>query len=119
MYFFIKAKMQSFVYPCPIIQCSVSIIRKNSGHYRYQDESDYPDVAGGALTSYLRTLLVQGARSILIGAEKRTDSFSRWVCSLVERRGYWRAVVAIAAKNARLCWASLHYGDDFRLYSTS
>lgn len=48
--------------------------------------------------SYLRTLLVQGARSVLIGAEKRTDSFSRWVCSLVERRGYWRAVVAIAAK---------------------
>ncbi|EIW8549012.1 TPA: IS110 family transposase, partial [Klebsiella pneumoniae] len=55
----------------------------------------------------------------LIGAEKRTDLFSRWVCSLVERRGYWRAVVAIAAKNARLCWASLHYGDDFRLYSAS
>jgi transposase len=60
-----------------------------------------------------------GARSVLIGAEKRTDLFSRWVCSLVERRGYWRAVVAIAAKNARLCWASLHYGDDFRLYSAS
>ncbi|HCE5900328.1 TPA: IS110 family transposase, partial [Pseudomonas aeruginosa] len=69
--------------------------------------------------SYLRTLLVQGALSVLIGAEKKTDSFSRWVCSLVERRGYWRAVVAIAAKNARLCWASLHYGDDFRLYSVS
>lgn len=69
--------------------------------------------------SYLRTLLVQGARSVLIGAEKRTDSFSRWVCTLVERRGYWRAVVVIAAKNARLCWASLHYGDDFRLYSAS
>ena len=58
--------------------------------------------------SYLRTLLVQGARSVLIGAGKKTDSFSRWVCSLVERRGYWRVVVAIAAKNARLCWASLH-----------
>ena len=69
--------------------------------------------------AYLRTLLVQGARSVLIGAEKRTDSFSRWVCMLVERRGYWRAVVAIAAKNARLCWASLHYGDDFRLYSAN
>ena len=54
--------------------------------------------------SYLRTLLVQRARSVLIGAEKRTDLFSRWVCSLVDRRGYWRAVVAIAAKNARLCW---------------
>ncbi|EFO4178601.1 IS110 family transposase, partial [Escherichia coli] len=39
---------------------------------------------------------------VLTGAEKRTDSFSRWDCSLVERRGYWRVVVAIAAKNARL-----------------
>lgn len=47
--------------------------------------------------AYLRTLLVQGARSVIIGAENRTDSFSRWVCSLIGRRGYWRAVVAIAA----------------------
>ncbi|MFG5980049.1 hypothetical protein N4Q71_31250, partial [Salmonella enterica subsp. enterica serovar Montevideo] len=45
-------KMQSFVNPCPIIQCSVSIIRRNSGHYRYPDGSAYPDVAGGALTPY-------------------------------------------------------------------
>ena len=26
---------------------------------------------------------------------------------LVRRRGYWKAVVAIAAKNARMCWAML------------
>jgi hypothetical protein len=32
-----------------------------------------------------------------------------------ERRGYWRAVVAIAAKNARLAWAVLKFGEDFRL----
>ncbi|MFE0412012.1 IS110 family transposase, partial [Citrobacter freundii] len=68
---------------------------------------------------YLRKILVQVARSVLIGDGKRTDSLRSWVCMLVERRGYWRAVVAIAAKNARLCWASLHYGDDFRLYSVN
>lgn len=67
---------------------------------------------------YLRTLLVQGARSVMIGVEHKQDPFSRWVCSLINRRGYWRAVVAIAAKNARLCWASLNYGDDFKLYSS-
>jgi transposase len=33
----------------------------------------------------------------------------------IERRGYWRAVVAIAAKNARLAWAVLKFGEDFRL----
>ena len=33
------------------------------------------------------------------------------------RRGYRRAVVAIAAKNARVAWAVLKYGEDFRLGS--
>lgn len=48
--------------------------------------------------AYLCTLLVQGARSVMIGVEHKQDPFSRWVCSLTNRRGYWRAVVAIAAK---------------------
>lgn len=44
--------MQIFVNPCPIIQCTVSIIRRNRGHYRYPDESVYPDVLGGVLTEH-------------------------------------------------------------------
>ena len=35
--------------------------------------------------------------------------------SLAERRGYWRAVVAIAAKNARMCWAVLQRGESFKM----
>jgi len=64
---------------------------------------------------YLRSLLVMGARAILSGLGDKQDRFSRWARALVERRGYWKAVVAIAAKNARLAWAALHYGEDFRL----
>lgn len=64
---------------------------------------------------YLRSLLVMGARAILSGLGEKQDRFSRWARNLVERRGYWKAVVAIAAKNARLAWAVLRYGDDFRL----
>ena len=64
---------------------------------------------------HLRSLLVMGARSILAGLGDKQDGFSRWARSLQERRGYWRAVVAIAAKNARLAWAVLKYGEDFRL----
>jgi len=63
---------------------------------------------------YLRSLLVLGARAILAGLGDKQDGFSRWARTLVERRGYWRAVVAIAAKNARLAWAVLHYGEEFR-----
>ena len=51
--------------------------------------------------NYLRSLLVMGARAVLSGLGDKQDRFSRWARSLVERRGYWRAVVAIAAKNAR------------------
>jgi len=65
---------------------------------------------------YLRSLLVMGARAILSGLGEKQDRFSRWARSLVERRGYWRAVVAIAAKNARLAWAVLKFGEDFRLH---
>lgn len=65
--------------------------------------------------AYLRSLLVMGARAILSGLGEKQDRFSRWARNLVERRGYWRAVVAIAAKNARLAWAVLYYGEDFRL----
>ena len=68
---------------------------------------------------YLRSLLVMGARAILSGLGDRQDGFSRWARSLVERRGYWRAVVAIAAKNARLAWAVLRYGEDFRLHPSA
>jgi transposase len=66
---------------------------------------------------YLRSLLVMGARAILSGLRDKQDRFSRWARSLVERRGYWRAVVAIAAKNARLAWAVLKFGEDFRLHA--
>ena len=64
---------------------------------------------------YLRTLLILGARAVLANAKNKTDRMSRWATGLQERRGYWRAVVAIAAKNARMCWAVLAKGEDFKL----
>ena len=65
--------------------------------------------------SYLRSLLVMGARAVLNSLGDKQDYFSCWARDLVARRGYWRAVVAIAAKNARMSWAVLKYGEDFRL----
>ena len=69
--------------------------------------------------SYLRSLLVMGARAVLNSIGDKQDGSSVvgscWARELVARRGYWRAVVAIAAKNARVSWAVLHYGEDFRL----
>lgn len=63
--------------------------------------------------AYLRTLLILGARALLNAAKGKSDSVSRWAVQLSERRGYWRAVVAIAAKNARMAWAMLSRGERF------
>ncbi|MBB1161193.1 IS110 family RNA-guided transposase [Aquariibacter albus] len=65
--------------------------------------------------AYLRSLLVLGARAVLAAAKNKADPISRWAVSLQERRGDWKAVVAMAAKNARLAWAVLAKGEDFKL----
>ncbi len=57
--------------------------------------------------AYLRTLLMLGARAVLQTAAHKSDRLSRWAVALRERRGYHRAVIAIAAKNARIIWTLL------------
>ena len=64
--------------------------------------------------SDLRTLLILGARATLAGAARKKDRLSRWAVALSERRGYWKAVVAVAAKNARMAWAMLAKGEEFK-----
>ena len=56
---------------------------------------------------YLRTLLIQGAKSAVMSAAKRSDRISRWLVQLKERIGWQKAVVALANKNARILWAVL------------
>jgi transposase len=56
---------------------------------------------------YLRTLLVQGAKSAVMSAAKRSDRISQWLVQLKERIGWQKAVVALANKNARILWAVL------------
>jgi len=60
-------------------------------------------------------MLILGARAVLAAAKNKTDAVSRWVIALEQRRGYWKAVVAMAAKNARMAWAMLARGEAFKL----
>ena len=57
---------------------------------------------------YLRTLLVMGARSVVQRASSQSDPLSRWALAVRGRRGYHRACIAVAAKNARVVWAMLN-----------
>jgi transposase len=54
---------------------------------------------------YLRTLLIQGAKSAVMGAGKRNNPTSRWLVQLTARVGWQKVCVALANKNARILWA--------------
>jgi len=62
---------------------------------------------------YLRTLLIQGAKSAVMTAHKRSDPISLWLVQLKERVGWQKAVVALANKNARILWCVMTRGDRF------
>ena len=63
---------------------------------------------------HLRSLLVHGARAVVRTAPCKTDLNSQWVNQLRERRGFNRATVAVANKNARIIWAVLRTGEPCR-----
>ena len=65
--------------------------------------------------AYLRSLLVIGARAVLNAAKGKSDSLRRWAVALEQQRSYWKAAVAIAAKNALMAWAVLIKGESFKL----
>lgn len=67
--------------------------------------------------AYLRTLLIQGARSSLqrakaVATEKATPE-QRWIRSLDGRLPFGKVIVAIANKHARQIWAVLAHDVDY------
>jgi len=51
---------------------------------------------------------------MLANAVRKSDRISRWAVALQARAGYGKALVAIAAKNARIAWALLAKGEAFK-----
>jgi transposase len=64
--------------------------------------------------SYLRKLLIHGARAVLRTCETKTDKLSVWATGLKKRRGMNKAAVALANKNARIIWAMMSTGEAYR-----
>lgn len=63
--------------------------------------------------TYLRTLLIHGARSALRSAGDKPDKLLCWARKLAERRGRNVAAVALANKMARVIWALLAHGRSY------
>jgi O-acetyl-ADP-ribose deacetylase (regulator of RNase III) len=68
---------------------------------------------------YLRTLLIQGAKSAVMTAHKRSDPISKWLYQLREKSGWQKAAVAMANKNARILWAMMTKGCRFEPWHVS
>lgn len=64
--------------------------------------------------NYVRKLLVHGARSVVNVCEKKEDRNNIWIADKKIRRGYNKASVALANKNARVIWAIMATGECYR-----
>ncbi len=62
---------------------------------------------------YIRTLLIHGARAVLKNCHHKQDKLSLWLQALIERRGFNKAAVALANKNARILWAMATQEKDY------
>jgi len=63
---------------------------------------------------YLRTLLIHGARSAILAAQRKAVNTNVWLAGLLGRRHANVAAVALANKNVRTVWALLAHGREFR-----
>lgn len=65
---------------------------------------------------YLRTLLIHGARAVLVAAKrlKKPDSLRSWALHVHKHRGGNKAAVALANKMARILWAVWRDGTEYR-----
>jgi transposase len=64
--------------------------------------------------TYLRALLIHGARSVIYAAQRKKGKIDSWLGALLERRNINVATVALANKNARIMWALLSHDREFQ-----
>lgn len=64
--------------------------------------------------TYLRTLLIHGARSAILAAQRKAQQADSWLSKLLQRRSPNVVAVALANKNARIIWALLAHDREFR-----
>ena len=72
----------------------------------------------GAITKqgnrYIRKMLVVGCTSALRVAGKRNGALAAWIAALRARKPERLVAVALANKLARICWAIMTTGENFR-----
>ncbi|WP_254850638.1 IS110 family transposase [Xenorhabdus bovienii] len=67
--------------------------------------------------SYIRKLLVQGARAVIYHINRRHDNYGDWIKKLMQRRPVNIVAIALANKIARISWVILMGEEKFRVIS--
>jgi transposase len=64
----------------------------------------------------IRKLLVHGARTVIQYSPTKKDKLSQWAYKKKVERGYNKACVAVANKNARIIWALINNNTEYRTF---
>jgi len=63
--------------------------------------------------SYIRTLMVHGARTVIRHAKNKEDPLSNWINEMLKRKHYNVVAIALANKTARIAWALIAKNREF------
>jgi transposase len=74
---------------------------------------------GHDVNSYLRKLLVHGARSAVLRVKRERSPLGPWLDSLEQRAPVKVVITAAANKLARVAWAVLSSGEEYRVPMTA
>jgi len=64
--------------------------------------------------TYLRSILVNGARAVVIHSKEKPDKLNCWIRDLLARKSFNKVVVAVANKMVRMATALLKSGEEYR-----
>jgi len=64
--------------------------------------------------AYVRSLVIHGARAVVARADGKTDPLSCWIQQIKARRGFNKAVVALANKVIRIAWVVIARDENYR-----
>ena len=67
---------------------------------------------------YLRMMVIQGARALLIHMKRDKSRMGLWLAELEKRSHPHVALIALANKTVRICWKVLTTGSEYRAFPT-
>ena len=79
-----------------------------------EEEESAASPGNDPVRAYLRKILIHGARAVVLRSKRDRIAMGAWMTSLETRAPRNVLIVATAHKLARIAWAALSTGQDYR-----